>query len=278
MSNDTILRKIKSKNYTVVDNGYLDNQKLSLKAKGLMTYLLRLPDDWHFNKVHLSKQSTDGMDSLESGLVELENAGHLIRKKQEKDDKGRFNRAEWMVYEITQNSKNVTETDFPVTGKPVAENPPLPSTKRISTKGTNMSCSVLGESKLSDQEEVVAKKNQRGETVEVSKSEIFDRAIRDGENWSLPEIEEAWQALQNYPNSVTDPYKYLKGTIRNIRDNKEKLEKLNRPNTYKPKQNGTSAWNTKSQHYPGKSKEKFTDETLKARRQKNWDDLKKKQS
>lgn len=41
-----IIRKDKKDNYTTIDNGYLQNKNLSFKAKGIMTYILSLPDDW----------------------------------------------------------------------------------------------------------------------------------------------------------------------------------------------------------------------------------------
>lgn len=74
-----IIRKDKKDNFTTIDNAYLQNKKLSFKAKGIMTYILSLPDDWVIYIDQLIKTSKDGEGSFRSGLDELIKAGYIKR-------------------------------------------------------------------------------------------------------------------------------------------------------------------------------------------------------
>lgn len=114
----TILRKSKLNNFTVINNDILRNKKLSWKAKGLLCYLLSLPDNWHFNYSHLEQQATDGRDSLASGMKELREAGHLELKVLK--DRGRIIRNEWIVHE---EPTLPSDAEKPCTEKPFPENP-----------------------------------------------------------------------------------------------------------------------------------------------------------
>lgn len=74
-----ITRKDKKDNFTTIDNAYLQNKKLSFKAKGIMTYILSLPDDWVIYIDQLIATSKDGEGSFRSGLDELIKAGYIKR-------------------------------------------------------------------------------------------------------------------------------------------------------------------------------------------------------
>lgn len=74
------LKKVKA-DFTMVSNGVLRNPEASLKAKGLYAYLYSKPDDWDFSAKRIAKENKDEVDSIGSGLKELEALGYLIRKK-----------------------------------------------------------------------------------------------------------------------------------------------------------------------------------------------------
>ena len=74
-----IIRKDKKDNFTTIDNAYLQNKNLSFKAKGIMTYILSLPDDWVIYIDQLIATSKDGEGSFRSGLDELIKAGYIKR-------------------------------------------------------------------------------------------------------------------------------------------------------------------------------------------------------
>ena len=88
-----------SKNYTVLDNGFLRNRKMLLKARGLLATILSLPNDWRFSIRGLAAILPDGRASIENTVQELEKAGHIRRPKQKRGERGRFLPGEWDVYE-----------------------------------------------------------------------------------------------------------------------------------------------------------------------------------
>ena len=67
----------KEKNYTVLDNTFIKDTRLSWKAKGLMTYLLSLPDDWTIHLSEIEQLATDGKSALLSAINELKEFGYL---------------------------------------------------------------------------------------------------------------------------------------------------------------------------------------------------------
>lgn len=91
----------KTRDYTVMSNHHFKNKNLSLKAVGLLSMMLSLPDDWEFTERGLMKLHTDGRDSIRSALKELENERYLIRKRL-RDDKGKLTSTEYHIYETPQ--------------------------------------------------------------------------------------------------------------------------------------------------------------------------------
>lgn len=84
---DNIFRIKKNKNFVVMDKTFLNNHKLSWKAKGILAYMLSKPDDWTFYIDELIKHSTDGKASFRSGLKELKDNGYVKRYPVRKDNK-----------------------------------------------------------------------------------------------------------------------------------------------------------------------------------------------
>lgn len=68
-----IIRVERTKNFTVMSNHHFKNKNLSLKAKGLLSLMLSLPDDWNYNMKGLATLSKDGIDSVRTAMKELEN-------------------------------------------------------------------------------------------------------------------------------------------------------------------------------------------------------------
>lgn len=138
-----VFRVEKNRNFTVMSNHHLRDKNLSLKAKGLLSLMLSLPEDWDYTMKGLAKLCTDGIDSVRSTLIELGSAGYVTRH-QTSDDKGRFACAEYDVREIPviQEAKQpllgFPITDNPITEKPISENPTQLNTNVQSTKGINI--------------------------------------------------------------------------------------------------------------------------------------------
>ena len=71
-----IFRVEKTKNFTVMSNHHFKNKNLTLKAKGLLSLMLSLPDDWNYNMQGLATLSRDGIDSVRSAIKEISISGH----------------------------------------------------------------------------------------------------------------------------------------------------------------------------------------------------------
>ena len=75
-----IFRVERTKNYTVMSNHHFKNKSLSLKAKGLLSLMLSLPDDCNYNMQGLASLSRDGIDSVRSAIKELEHHGYVVHQ------------------------------------------------------------------------------------------------------------------------------------------------------------------------------------------------------
>ena len=123
-----IMRTEKNKNYTVMGNYHLRDKELSLKAKGLLSIMLSLPDGWNFSISGLSTLSSDGESAVRATLKELESNGYLKRNKVRCN--GKITDWEYIVYE--QKTANNS-----VDAKPVVENPHVNSSTQLNTKEIN---------------------------------------------------------------------------------------------------------------------------------------------
>ena len=128
-----IYRIHKEDNYVIVDKAFLLNEKISLKAKGLLALLLSYPDDWQFYEAEIVQHAADKVNSLKSGLKELIENGYIVRKHA-KDEKGKFKCFEYHIYEKPMLEKPVLEK--PMLEKPVLEKPTLLNNKDTKNKNT----------------------------------------------------------------------------------------------------------------------------------------------
>ena len=135
-----IIRKEKKDNFTTIDNRYLQNKKLSFKAKGIMTYILSLPDDWVIYIDQLIATSKDGESSFRSGLDELIKAGHI--KRYPIIEKGQIVAWQTEVYEYIEENEREIEENKLLGKNPNVEKPDVENTigeKKKSKKGENTS-------------------------------------------------------------------------------------------------------------------------------------------
>lgn len=142
----TIIRVSKDKDnpYVMVNKCYLENNKLSLKAKGLLTYLLSKPDDWKVYLQQLKNSSTDSRDSINSAMKELINKKYITRIRKPKE-KGKFKGHDYTVYEKPTRLKGlkkpetVNRSGSSDAGKPYTENRPLLINDSTNNELTNIS-------------------------------------------------------------------------------------------------------------------------------------------
>lgn len=119
-----------------MSNYHFKEKKMSLKAKGLLSLMLSLPDDWNYNVSGLVKLSKDGKDSVMSALAELEKFGYLDRA-QMYNEKGQFSGVEYNIYEQPQPDNTITEKQnaaSPISANTNAEKPSQLNTNPLRTK------------------------------------------------------------------------------------------------------------------------------------------------
>ena len=122
-----VFRIEKTKNYTVMSNHHLKNIVLSLKAKGLLSLMLSLPDSWDYTTKGLSRICKDGVDSICSAIKELENQGYVIRNRI-RNGKGQLTTIEYTILEEPR-PPNIA-ADKPKRENPVLDNPTLEKPKQ----------------------------------------------------------------------------------------------------------------------------------------------------
>lgn len=132
-----VIRVNKTADYTVISNMHFKEKEMSLKAKGLLSMMLSLPDDWDYSIAGLVVLSKDGKESVMSALSELEEFGYL-RRTRLTDIKGRFAGYDYDIYEKPISDK-------PKTDKPYAENPNTENPSQLNTKKTNTKKSITKE-------------------------------------------------------------------------------------------------------------------------------------
>ena len=144
-----VFRVHKNENYTVLSNYHFKEKGMSLKAKGLLSLMLSLPENWDYSAAGLVTLSKDGKDSVNAALKELEKFGYL-RRTQAYDPSGKFSGYNYEIFEQPTEvagaetrpkaEKPTTDKPFaenPSTGKPTTENPPQLSNKELNNKKLN---------------------------------------------------------------------------------------------------------------------------------------------
>ena len=126
-----VYRVEKTHDYTVMANHHLRDERLSLKAKGLLSMLLSLPDDWEISIRGLASIVTDGVGAVQTGINELIEAGYIVRRRQHAES-GAFAGFEYIIHEVPPCTEN-PYTANPYTGKPYTENPAQSSRDKLST-------------------------------------------------------------------------------------------------------------------------------------------------
>lgn len=100
-----IFRVERTKNFTVMSNHHFKNKNLTLKAKGLLSLMLILPDDWNYNMQGLATLSRDGIDSVRSAIKELEHHGYVERHRL-RNEYGFYGDTEYIIWEVPLGEEN----------------------------------------------------------------------------------------------------------------------------------------------------------------------------
>jgi hypothetical protein len=144
-----VFRVEKTRDYTVMANHHLRNTELSLKAKGLLSLMLSLPEEWDYTTKGLARICKDGVDSICAGVRELEDHGYVVRERI-RNPNGQLGAIEYTILEQPRTSEPKQEKperenpvqanpvlDYPVLGKPEQENPAQLNTYRTNKDESN---------------------------------------------------------------------------------------------------------------------------------------------
>ena len=139
----SVFRVEKTKGYTVMSNHHLRNHALSLKAKGLLSQMLSLPEDWDYTLQGLAQINKESIDAIREAVRELERAGY-IKRSRERDERGCLRGTVYTIYEQPQTQPNPEEPaqalptlDNPTLEKPRLDFPTLDNPTQLNTERKN---------------------------------------------------------------------------------------------------------------------------------------------
>ena len=217
MGNTSFIREKKERDYTVINNTVLKDERLSWKAKGVFCYLLSLPEDWVIYQSELLKHSTDGRESLRNAINELEEYGYLIIDKK-RDEKGHFT----AIYKIIENpnektESGKTESENPTRenrhGKTESENPTLLNTNKQNTNKQNTN--------KQNTNELNTNENEKSKRFTIPTLEEIQNYCNERQNKINPEYFLDYYTARDWKFNNGGKMKDWKATIRNW----ERLEK-----------------------------------------------------
>ena len=148
-----VFRVEKNKGYTVMSNHHLRNHTLSLKAKGLLSQMLSLPDDWDYTLQGLAQINKESIDAIREAVRDLERAGY-IKRSRERDERGCLRGTVYTIYEQPHAEPTPEEPtqekpaldnptlEKPMLGLPTLENPTQLNTKRKNKEKQNTDRSI----------------------------------------------------------------------------------------------------------------------------------------
>lgn len=145
------MKKNTPERFTALSNKIVRDDRLSWKARGIFLYLFSQSENWEFYEVEVAKHSSDGRDSLRSGLKELEKYGY-IKRERTRNDKGQLMNSDWLLSDVPMLSE-------PISDKPMSE---YPTQENTTLSNTNLSNTKLSNTKLSNSNKLKDKGNMSG--------------------------------------------------------------------------------------------------------------------
>ena len=128
----SVFRVEKNKGYTVMSNHHLRNHTLSLKAKGLLSQMLSLPDDWDYTLQGLAQINKESIDAIREAVRELERAGY-IKRSRERDERGCLRGTVYTIYEQPHAEPT---PEKPTQALPMLDLPTLENPTQLNTEST----------------------------------------------------------------------------------------------------------------------------------------------
>ena len=218
----SVFRVERTHDYTVMSNHHLKNRALSLKAKGLLSLMLSLPDDWDYTMQGLAHISLEKVDAIRKAITELENEGYITRTR-ERDEQGRLRGTEYIIREQPISEKPTLEK--PMLENPILEKPTLDKptqAKPMLEKPTQLNKKIYNKNKSSMYEEI-PQSSQSGEGTETELTEILQNCeLKSFETKTAQMLESAVRVLY-YKQSIK-----LSGAVLPQAEIRNLLRKVNR--------------------------------------------------
>lgn len=220
----SVIRVNKTKDFTVMSNHHFKDSRLSLKAKGLLSQMLSLPDNWDYTVAGLVAINREKKSAIQAMLKELEECGYLVRTRTQ-NEKGHFDYIYDIYEESLSNLDDIMQkpchgeprTENPFTVNPCAENQPQLNTNKYNTKELNT------KNKINKKES----RTMYGEykNVALSNEELEKLKTEFPNDW-----QKRIEAVSAYCESTGKKYKNYLATIRTwARRDMEKLQEKRNP-------------------------------------------------
>ena len=185
-----VFRIDKTRDYTVMSNHHLRNTELSLKAKGLLSLMLSLPENWDYTTKGLAAICKDGIDSISSCIRELEKHGYIIRERM-RNEKGQLTTIEYTILEQPKSAppereKPIRENpvlDIPAQAEPIQENTAQLNTNKSNIKELNTDISNTYHIKSYQKEPEPAK--EKSDRIGYDEVETYRQIIKENIDYDV---------------------------------------------------------------------------------------------
>lgn len=179
-----IFRVKKTRDFTIMSNHHLRDKKLSLKAKGLLSLILSLPEDWDYTLKGLSYICKEGVDAVRMAVKELEDAGYIERRRF-RNERGQLKSIEYIIYEVPETEEDTIEEPKsentaqepvfcqPISEKSIEEAPTseIPILVGTTQLNTNIQSTKEEKTDLSKYPSINLSKEKKSETLSDSQAE-----------------------------------------------------------------------------------------------------------
>ena len=174
-----VFRIEKNKDYVVMSNHPLRDKRITLKAKGLMAFMLSNKDDWDYTLVGLSKALKEGVSAIRSTVTELENYGYVSRRKL-RDSKGKFIDIEYTIYEYPKMESPLFENqimDNPISESDTQINTIERNTKEMITNDNKYQSNLIPEDSELDYDDLFPAEDDEKDEMDIDSYDFWLKRI-----------------------------------------------------------------------------------------------------
>ena len=187
----------KTSKYTTISNVFLRDKNLSLKAKGFLTVIMALPDDWDFSIKGICSILKEGKSAI-YGVVQELKENHYCKTTPSRDEKGLILGLDYMFYEEPyeeEPNKEEPQQDYPHT-----ENRDMDNMPQINTKDDKEKNITKDLPKKEGKDKSFPKKKAKFDAY--ADLSYVDAAYAD-----------VWKEWLKYKDAINSPYKAQEGAV-----------------------------------------------------------------